>query len=148
MSRLETNFLERLGDGWQSSTPGFKVQAFSKRKKVVDIEVGETFKYYDLASLTKLMFTTTRLMMLVDDKKLSLNMRVSDWIKWFPSPRESSAPSAQARLRNLLSHAAGLNWWYPFFQKLAPLSHPDASHTEKFTSSPEVAWQFFEKNFK
>lgn len=125
MSRLEVRFLNNLGDSWQDATPGFSVQAYHKRKKIVDIEVGETYSYYDWASLTKIIFTTTALMFLHDEKKFRVNDSVCKWIEWFPEENP-------ARLRELLTHTAGMTWWYPFYKSL--------SETPDKKASPEEMW--------
>lgn len=129
MSQLEHRFLEKLGNQWETATPGFCVQAFHKGKKIVDVEVGETFEIYDFASLTKILFSTTTLMFFHDQKKFKLTDPVSKWIDWFPR-------SHPAQVKHLLSHSAGLLWWYPFYKDLQPLT--------KDLKSPEEAWRVFE----
>ncbi|HVK60181.1 MAG TPA: serine hydrolase [Bdellovibrionales bacterium] len=130
MSQLEHRFLEKLGDQWETATPGFCLQAFHKGKKIADIEVGETWPIYDLASLTKIIFTTTSMMYFFDEKKFKLTDPISKWIDWFPK-------NHPAKLKNLLSHSAGLLWWYPFYKDLSPLT--------KDMKSPEQAWRRFEE---
>lgn len=132
MSRIEQRFLEKLGDSWESATPGFCVQAFSQGKKIVDIEVGQTYPIYDWASVTKIIFTTTALMSFLDEKRFRLADPVSQWVEWFPE-------DSGVRLKTLLSHSAGLTWWYPFYKTVAP-------KTEGLT--PEEAWFVFEKVLK
>lgn len=129
MSRIEHAFLAKLGDSWETATPGFCVQAFSKGKKIVDIEVGETYPFYDFASLTKLLFTTTAFMIAHDEKAFRLNDPVSRWVPWLPKQHP-------ARIKDLLSHSAGMTWWYPFYQ--------DLDLKTKNLESPEEAWQLFQ----
>lgn len=50
------------------SAPSIKIQAFHRGNKKIDITYGLNYKFYDLASLTKVIFTTTRLMMLKEAK--------------------------------------------------------------------------------
>lgn len=133
MSRHELRFLERLGESWMDATPGFCVQAYFKGKKRVDIEVGETYPYYDWASLTKTVFTTTALMFLHDEKRFRIHDPVSKWVGWYPKEQVT-------RLRDLLCHSAGLTWWSPFFRSLVRNTSPD--------SEPEEAWAEFETIFK
>jgi CubicO group peptidase (beta-lactamase class C family) len=132
-STFERLFLEKLGDSWEGATPGFVAQAYSKGRKVLDLEVGKTYERYDLASLTKILFTTTALMALYDEKRFRLNDPVSRWVSWFPEDHP-------ARLRDLLTHSAGLTWWYPFFKTLAP-------KTDR-VKSPEEAWEIFQAILK
>lgn len=60
---------------------------------------------YDLASLTKVVGTTTAVMLLVDDGALSLDDRVVEHLPWWSrgDPRKASVT-----LRQLLTHRAGL----------------------------------------
>lgn len=130
---LERGFLEKLGDSWEGATQGLVVQAFAKGRKVLDLEVGRTYERYDLASLTKIIFTTTAFMALYDEKRFRLADPVSRWVPWFPADHP-------ARLKDLFTHSAGLTWWYPFFKTLAP-------RTAKL-KSPEDAWDVFQSLLK
>ncbi len=132
-SSVERSFLEKLGDSWEDATPGFKAQAYLKGRKILDVEIGETYERYDLASLTKILFTTTALMCLYDEKQFRLSDPVSRWVPWFPE-------SHPARLKDLLTHSAGLTWWYPFYKTLAP-------KTAKL-KTPEEAWDVFQVQLK
>ena len=58
---------------------------------------------YDLASLTKVVATTTAVMILYDQGKLRLEDRVGRWI-----PEYSYGPKASVTIRDLLTHRAGL----------------------------------------
>ena len=126
----DLRFLEKLSDSWDGATEGLCVQAYVGGKKLIDVEVGKTYRYYDWASLTKIVFSTTAWMLQHDQRKTEfLNDRVSKHVSWFP-------PESKAKIRNLLSHSAGLTWWHPFFKTVAP-------KTEGMT--PEAAWRVFEK---
>lgn len=133
MSRLERRFLDKLADNWIDATPGLKVQAFHRGRKIVDARVGRTYPFYDLASLTKIVFTTTALMAAFDEKRFKLTDPVSRWVSWFPEDHP-------AQIKNLLSHSAGLTWWYPFYKDV----HPKA----KALRAPEDAWDVFQGVFK
>lgn len=91
-------------------TPGLMVQAFYKGSKVVDLKLGETYPYYDLASLTKVIFTTTMFMHLYGQQPRILEEKVLKYIPWFFHPSLS--------VRQLLTHTSGLTWWKPFFKSL------------------------------
>ncbi len=132
-STFEKGFLEKLGDSWEDTTQGLVIQAYSKGRKIVDVEIGRTYERYDLASLTKILFTTTSFMCLYDEKRFRLNDPVSRWVPWFPE-------SHPARLKDLLTHSAGLTWWYPFYKTLAP--------TTAKVKSPEEAWEIFQSVLK
>jgi CubicO group peptidase (beta-lactamase class C family) len=66
---------------------------------------------FDLASLTKVIATTTLAMRAVDDGRLDLDDPVKRWIRdWNGSDRET------VTVRDLLAHAAGLTAYLPFFR--------------------------------
>jgi CubicO group peptidase (beta-lactamase class C family) len=66
---------------------------------------------FDLASLTKVIATTTLTMRLVDDGALGLDDRVARWLpEWRGIEREA------VTIRDLLEHASGLPAYLPFFR--------------------------------
>jgi len=69
---------------------------------------------FDLASLTKPLATTLALMMLVKEKKLRLDDRVT---RFFPNFGVHGKMGIT--LRQLLSHSSGLPAWRPYYQEIA-----------------------------
>jgi CubicO group peptidase (beta-lactamase class C family) len=67
---------------------------------------------FDLASLTKVVGTTTAIMLLVDKGKIHIDDAVSKYI-----PAFGSGEKKQITIRNLLTHTAGLITWYPLFYR-------------------------------
>jgi len=66
---------------------------------------------FDLASLTKVIATTTLVMRAVDDGRLTVEDRVRDWLpEWRGSDRET------VTVRDLLAHSSGLPAYLPFFR--------------------------------
>ena len=65
---------------------------------------------FDLASLTKMVGTTTAMMLLVDRGKLKVDDPVGKYI-----PAFNEGEKKQITIRNLLTHTAGLIEWYPLF---------------------------------
>ncbi len=69
---------------------------------------------YDLASLTKVIATTTLMLQLVDQGKVSLDAPVvrylNDW---------KGARTADITIRQLLTHSSGLAAWRPFYKEAA-----------------------------
>ena len=63
---------------------------------------------YDLASLTKVVVTTTVAMSLVDEGVLSLDTRVGALVPGF-----RGGEKGRVTVRQLLSHSGGLRWWAP-----------------------------------
>ena len=66
---------------------------------------------FDLASLTKVIATTTLFMRAVDDGLLRLEDRVADWI-----PEWRGLDRAEVTLHDLLAHCSGLTAYLPFFR--------------------------------
>ncbi|HEY8780619.1 MAG TPA: serine hydrolase [Mucilaginibacter sp.] len=67
---------------------------------------------FDIASLTKVVGTTTSIMLLADKGQISINDPVSKYIKAFGAPDK-----AGITIRHLLTHTAGLYEWYPLFYR-------------------------------
>ncbi len=68
---------------------------------------------YDLASLTKVIATTTMAMMMVDEGRLNLDEKVHDFLPRFTGPEKD-----QVTVRELLTHSAGILWWAPLYESL------------------------------
>jgi CubicO group peptidase (beta-lactamase class C family) len=68
---------------------------------------------YDLASLTKVVVTTTVAMILVDEGRLDLDATVGSTVPGFRGGAKD-----QVRVRQLLSHSGGLLWWAPLYEEL------------------------------
>lgn len=68
---------------------------------------------YDLASLTKVIVTTTLAMVLVDEGKLDIDKPVSAFIAGFRGGAKDRVTVAQ-----LLTHSGGLKWWAPLYEEL------------------------------
>jgi beta-glucosidase-like glycosyl hydrolase/CubicO group peptidase (beta-lactamase class C family) len=68
---------------------------------------------YDLASLTKVVATTTTAMILVDEGKLPLDKPVRDFIPAFRGGDKDAVT-----VRHLLTHSSGVDWWAPLYKDL------------------------------
>jgi CubicO group peptidase (beta-lactamase class C family) len=69
---------------------------------------------FDLASLTKVIATTTLVMRAVDEQRLALDDPLARWIpEWRGQDRED------VTIRDVLAHASGLTAYLPFFRDLA-----------------------------
>jgi CubicO group peptidase (beta-lactamase class C family) len=60
---------------------------------------------FDLASLTKVIATTTLVMMAVDEKKINIDDSIAKYLGFFD----------EIKIKNLLSHTSGLQAWFPFY---------------------------------
>ena len=95
-----SSILYRQAFGWRSLDPA-RVPAEEKT-------------IYDVASLTKPLATTLALMLLVKEKKLRLDDRVT---RFFPN--FSAGGKQTITLRQLLSHSSGLAAYRPYYQDIA-----------------------------
>ena len=75
-------------------------------------EVMTTDDMFDLASLTKVVGTTTAIMLLVDRGLIKVDDPVGNYI-----PAFNVGDKKQITIRNLLTHTAGLITWYPLFYR-------------------------------
>ncbi len=89
-------------------TPGVVLRAYAGGAPVCDLQVGDTSLYYDLASLTKIVFTQQALMQAFDQGLWTLDTTVGDMLPDFSHPH--------IRLTELLTHTAGIAWWMPFHE--------------------------------
>ena len=90
--------------------PGFRLRAYQNGQEVLNFSKGKVYDFYDLASLTKIIFTTTYFMYAVSSKKIKLFQPVQDFLPWYPH--------ASVRISDLLNHSAGNSWWQPFYKKI------------------------------
>ncbi len=67
---------------------------------------------FDLASLTKVVATTTSIMILIEKQKLKLNQRVADILEGF-----SKEGKKRIRIKHLLSHTSGLPAWSDLYTR-------------------------------
>ncbi|MCZ2459463.1 MAG: serine hydrolase [Chitinophagales bacterium] len=67
---------------------------------------------FDMASLTKVIGTTTSIMLLADRGLIHVDDPVSKYIQGF-----DSFPKSAITIRHLLTHTAGLIEWYPLFYR-------------------------------
>jgi len=79
----------------------------------------DTATLFDLASLTKVVGTTTSLMVLADRGLIRIDDPVSKYLPGFDTGEKK-----QITLRHLLTHTAGLYEWYPLFYRS---SHRDST---------------------
>jgi CubicO group peptidase (beta-lactamase class C family) len=105
----EKSLERKMSQGLRGVTPGVSLQAFHRGVKKIDIRAGKTYRYYDWASLTKIIFSTSAFMKLVSLKKASLNSQVKEFLTWYP---------VQKPMKSFLSHTAGLTWWKPYYREL------------------------------
>jgi CubicO group peptidase (beta-lactamase class C family) len=87
------------------------LRAFGRFSYGPDAPAVATDTIYDLASLTKVVATTTVAMILVDQGRLDLDAHVRDFFPAFRGPRKD-----RVTLRQLLTHSGGVLWWAPLYE--------------------------------
>ncbi len=110
MSRSDRELQAELKKMIEGATEGMCVRAYKRGRLAVNLEVGKTYKYYDLASLTKIIFTVTECMRLFESGRLDLNKQVGEYLKWMKIE--------DVRVKDLLTHSAGAEWWKPYYEEL------------------------------
>lgn len=100
-------------DRW---TQGLALQVYHKGRIKADVRLGETYPFYDLASLTKVIFSASVFLHLYSQNKNFLHKDVGELVPWW---RLKGLQVVQ-----LMNHTAGLPWWQPFYRKLkGPKNH-------------------------
>lgn len=107
---FEKSIHEKISQAIPDVTPGVMVRAYHVGRLICDLSVGSTQPYYDLASLTKLVFTQQAMMSAFDKNLWTLESRVIEFLPNFFDP--------QMKITSLLSHTSGFDWWKPFYKDL------------------------------
>ncbi|TXT32529.1 MAG: beta-lactamase [Chitinophagaceae bacterium] len=81
-------------------------------KILPEAELMNKTNLFDIASLTKVVGTTTAIMYLADKQLISVNDSVSKYINAF-----NTAEKKAITIQQLLTHTAGLPEWYPMYYK-------------------------------
>lgn len=105
----ENKLIDKIKQAIPDVTPGVTARAYHMGRLVCDISVGYTYPYYDLASLTKIIFTQQAMMECFDKGMWNLNTMVKDILPEF---------NHDISLKELLTHTSGLEWWKPFYQEI------------------------------
>ncbi|MGZ3772099.1 MAG: serine hydrolase domain-containing protein [Pseudobdellovibrionaceae bacterium] len=111
-SVLEKNLIKQLEDSIKDTTPGVMVRAYQSGRIICDVAVGNTYPYYDLASLTKIIFTTQAMIYAFESGKWTFDSKVSDFLPWFHH--------TEVKVTELLTHSSGLTWWLPLYSEIKP----------------------------
>lgn len=88
-------------------------QKYDFNHKVSDHPAKMSIRHmFDIASLTKVIGTSTSIMLLTDKELLSVDDPVYRYIKAFDTPEKR-----EITIRHLLTHTAGLYEWYPLYYR-------------------------------
>jgi serine-type D-Ala-D-Ala carboxypeptidase len=108
-SSQEMKLIEKITKAIPDVTPGVTARAYHLGRLVCDISVGHTYPYYDLASLTKVVFTQQAMMEAFDQGRWNIETKVKDILPDFKH---------DIYIKELLTHTSGLEWWLPFYQSV------------------------------
>ncbi len=114
MTRFENAFLKKLMpelDDLRGATPSLALRAYQNGKLKIDLRVGEEYEFYDLASLTKVIFTATAVGRTFAEGVMSPGDFVAQHWPEFKHKRVT--------IEQLLTHSAGMPWWLPFYRSLS-----------------------------
>ncbi len=116
---------------------GYGYHDYSKTKAVSDTDV------YDLASLTKVISTTTAIMKLIDDGRLSLDDIVADFIPEFETDQKRDITIEQ-----MLLHTSGLPAFKVYVDKLKTRGEIlDAIKNEPLEAAPGERYTYSDLGF-
>lgn len=113
---FEKVIYDKISKAIHDVTPGVVVRAYHSGRLMCDLAVGNTFPYYDLASLTKIIFTQQAMMSAFDKGHWKLESKVIDFIPQFFD--------SEMKITSLMSHTSQFDWWKPFYTDLATESYP------------------------
>lgn len=91
---------------------GYAKKFDSNKQPLAEPEKMTVNHLFDIASLTKVIGTTTSIMYLADQKLLSVDDPVGKYIKAFNTPEKKAIT-----IRHLLTHTSGIYEWYPLYYK-------------------------------
>ena len=74
----ENKIIEKIKQAIPDVTPGVSARAYHMGRLVCDINVGDVYPYYDLASLTKVIFTGQAMLEAFDRGLWTLDTKVKD----------------------------------------------------------------------
>jgi CubicO group peptidase (beta-lactamase class C family) len=101
---------------------GLQVVSYHRGKKFLQTGAGKTFAFYDVASLTKIFFTTLWFMDFFEQDSKILDRKVQSLLPWY----QHSGP----KVGKLLNHSAGNQWWEPFYKSISGGMDPDQSYQQ------------------
>lgn len=88
--------------------PSLQIGVLYKGKVIDKTKIGKPAEYFDLASLTKIIFTVSEFIALEKKKKLKATDKVQKYWKEFPYK--------DVRIKDLLTHSAGFEAWKPYYK--------------------------------
>jgi CubicO group peptidase (beta-lactamase class C family) len=126
--KFEQKLIQFIEPQFLAATPSLRVQVHHQGQLLANIALGDVRTYYDWASLTKIVFSTTAFMRLSLKYPDLLATDLSMVLPGFRQPRLATYQSLDTgyfpdsqplvTLERLLSHSAGFTWWKPFYAEI------------------------------
>jgi len=114
MNALEKKLVARLlalrEPEFQQITPGVVIDVYLRGRRQACVNFGRTYDFYDLASLTKIIFTASASVVHFSKRPGLLRAPIKEILPWWSSKHTTPF--------DLLSHSAGLDWWMPIYKKM------------------------------
>ena len=107
---LEKALVSKLNTAIVDVTPGVCVRAYHVGRLICDVQVGLTYPMYDLASLTKIIFTQQAMMKAYDEGLWNFKTLISEVLP--------DHILGEQTIRSLLTHTSGYDWWSPFYKDI------------------------------
>lgn len=104
------SFSQKLEAEFKKGFPGLRVRAYKSGEMALDYSWGQVFRYYDIASVTKIVFTVSAMMIAVERKLVSLEDKVQKHLSWIKPDHLT--------VSMLLAHHSGFVWWLPIYEDL------------------------------
>jgi CubicO group peptidase (beta-lactamase class C family) len=96
-----------------------QIEVLYKNKKVFSKNYGKNnYRYFDIASLTKILVTVPLIMKLTDDQLLDIQKPISFYLGFL-----KNYSVGNIKIHDLLAHRSGLTWWRPYFKVLEKLPY-------------------------
>ncbi len=111
--KLDRLILNSMANGFPQS---LQIQVTRKNKLLFKKKYGHQYKFFDLASLTKIFVTTPLIMKLIDENLIALGDKLESHLPFF---KGTSLGAIQ--VIRLLNHSSGVIWWRPFYKILNKL---------------------------
>lgn len=113
---FEQNLTNKIKEAIVDVTPGLYLRAYQNGRLICDISVGDVYPYYDLASLTKIIFPVQVMMKYYDEGRWNFQTKVQDILSDFPH--------ADMTIVQLLTHTSNMSWWKPFYKEINYMHSP------------------------
>ncbi len=125
MKKLNSIIDESIAAG---SIPGLQILVLKNSKMRLNQKWGKTWAYYDLASLTKVIFTVGVFQQIYKAQPQLLKSSVSKYLKWIPD---------NYKVSDLLSHSSGLAAHQKLYLKVQDYSFERAKNKYKLELSQQ-----------